>query len=229
MKFTQARINAFRPPVGKPEYELIDDAMPGFGVRWRANVAGKFGAGVYFAKAKVGAKHSRLGLGKICKVTLEHAQAEARDYFALAARKVNPSTERAKAVAKVNDTVESHIDGFVAYLRDDQQRGASHIKDVERTLHRYLKALHGFTPVDIDRAMVTKQLERIKVENGASMSRHCRSHAATFFAWLMATGVPLLVNPVVGTPTTKYKPREKMPTWDEMCSIWAALPDASMY
>ncbi len=125
-------------------------------------------------------------------------------------------------VVKINDTLERDIDGFVGHLRD-KQCSTFHVCDVQRTLRRYLKDLHAFNPVDVDRAMITKQLDRIKIENGASTSRHCRSHASAFFAWLMAKGVPLVANPVSGTPTTSYKPREKLLTWDEMRLIWAAL------
>jgi hypothetical protein len=75
---------------------------------------------------------ARLSLGKVSKVTLADAQATARAHFALVASKVNPSTERAKAVAKVNDTLADRIDGFRDYLRDKKERSAGHIHEVER-------------------------------------------------------------------------------------------------
>jgi Arm DNA-binding domain len=183
MKFTQAKINAFRPPPGKREHEEIDDAMPGFGARWRANGASSYGEGVYFVKFKIGRKHGRLSLGKVSKVTLADAQADARTHFAMVARKVNPSTERAKAVVKVNDTIADHINGFRNYLRDEKVRSASHIHEVERSLRRYFVALHRFNPVDVDRAMVTKELSRIRTENGPIAADRSRSHLSTFSAY----------------------------------------------
>ena len=101
MKFTQARVNSLRPPAGKADHDEIDDAMPGFGVRFRGG-----GLGTYFIKYKIGTQHGRLSLGKVSKVTLADAQAAARRHFSGVADKVNPSTERAKAVAKASDTIE---------------------------------------------------------------------------------------------------------------------------
>jgi integrase len=168
---------------------------------------------------------ARLSLGKVSKVTLADAQATARAHFALVASKVNPSTERAKAVAKVNDTLADRIDGFRDYLRDKKERSAGHIHEVERSLRRYFVALHRFNPADVDRAMVTKELSRIRTENGPIAADRSRSHLSTFFAWLMATGVPIAFNPVSGTVTNGRKSRERLLTGDEVRPIWAALPN----
>ena len=132
-------------------------------------------------KYRIGGKDGRPSLGKISKVSLADAQAAARDYFAMVARKINPSVERAKAVVKVNDTVEGYIDDFIKYLRDDKKRSAAHVDGVTRTLRKYAAALHAFNPADVDRAMVAKQLKRIKNESGASTADHCRSHLSGFF------------------------------------------------
>ncbi len=97
MKFTQSRINAYRLPAARrphDEHELIDDAMPGFGIRWRAYAAAEWGEGAYFAKGKIGGTHSRLSLVKISKVALDEAHAEVRGFFGMIARRINPSTVR---------------------------------------------------------------------------------------------------------------------------------------
>ena len=77
MKFTQSRVNSFQPPAGKTDHDEIDEAMPGFGVRFRNG-----GTGAYFIKYKIGDKHGRLSLGKVGKVSLADAQAAARRHFA---------------------------------------------------------------------------------------------------------------------------------------------------
>ena len=45
MRFTQARVNSLKPPAGKADHEEIDEAMPGFGIRFRNG-----GSGTYFIK-----------------------------------------------------------------------------------------------------------------------------------------------------------------------------------
>ena len=112
MRFTQARVNSLKPPAGKADHEEIDEAMPAFGIRFRNG-----GPGTYFIKYQLGGKHGRLSLGKVSKVTLADAQAAAQRHFAVIADKIDPSIERAKAVAKVSDTIEPLIDDFVGYLR----------------------------------------------------------------------------------------------------------------
>ena len=130
MKFTQARVNGIRPPAGKSDHEELDEAMPGFGVRFRNG-----GSGAYFIKYRIGGRDGRLSLGKVAKITLADAQSAARRHFALLADKVDPSIERAKAVAKVNDTIEPLIGDFVGYLRR-KGRSESYQGEVERSFWR---------------------------------------------------------------------------------------------
>ena len=160
MKFTQSRVNALRPPAGKADYEEIDEGMPGFGIRYRNG-----GAGVYFVKYKIGGKHGRLSLGAVGKITLADAQAAARRHFAMVADKISPSTERAKAIAKVSDTIEPLIDDFLAYMVR-AGRSVSHRIEVERSLRRYFEPLHHFSAGDINRAMVAKLLSTIRADHG---------------------------------------------------------------
>ena len=175
MKFTQARVNSLKPPAGKADHEEIDEAMPGFGVRFRNG-----GAGVYFIKYKIGDKHGRLSLGKVSKVTLADAQAAAQRHFAVIADKINPSTERAKAVAKVSDTIEPLIDDFIGYLRRNG-RADTYLVEVERSLRRYFRPLHRFDAADINRAMVAKVLATIRTDRGPIAADRSRAHLSKFF------------------------------------------------
>ena len=132
MKFTQARVNSLKPPAGKADHEEMDEAMPGFGVRFRNG-----GPGTYFIKYKIGGKHGRLSLGKVARSRSADAQAAAKRHFAVLADKINPSVERAKAVDKVSDTIEPLIDDFAGYLRR-KGRADTYLAEVERSLRRYL-------------------------------------------------------------------------------------------
>ena len=150
MRFTQARVNSLKPPAGKADHEEIDEAMPGFGIRFRNG-----GSGTYFIKYRLGGKDGRLSLGKVSKITLADAQAAAKRHFAVLADKIDPSIERARAVAKVSDTIEPLIDDFVGYLRRNG-RADTYLAEVERSLRRYFSPLHRFNAADINRAMIAK-------------------------------------------------------------------------
>ena len=86
MRFTQARVNGLKPPAGKADHDEIDEAMPGFGIRFRNG-----GSGTYFIQYRIGGKDGRLSLGKVTKITLGDAQAAAKRHFAVIADKIDPS------------------------------------------------------------------------------------------------------------------------------------------
>ncbi len=219
MKFTQARVSGFKPPASKADHEEIDDSMAGFGVRFRNG-----GAGVYFIKFKIGNKHGRLSLGAISKVTLADAQAAAKRHFALITdKKINPSTERARATGKASDTIEPLLDGFIAYLRRNG-RAESYLGDVERSLRRYFRPLHRFAAADINRAMIAKELARIRTECGPTTADRARAHLSKFFSWAIAEGLAD-ENPVSGTAKTGTKARDRVLQDSELAAIWQALGD----
>ena len=215
MKFTQSRVNGLKPPAGKADHEELDEAMPGFGVRFRNG-----GSGTYFIKYRLGGKDGRLSLGKVGKVTLVDAQAAARRHFASIADKIDPSIERAKAAAKVNDTIVPLIDDFAGYMVR-AGRSVSHLTDVERSLRRYFQPLHCFGAGDINRAMVAKLLSTIRTDHGPIAADRARAHLSKFFAWAIAEG-HADSNPVAGTLKTGAKARERVLQGFELAAIWSA-------
>ena len=180
-------------------------------------------AGVYFVKYKIGGKHGRLSLGAVGKVTLADAQAAARRHFAMVADKISPSTERAKAIAKVSDTIEPLIDDFLAYMVR-AGRSVSHRVEVERSLRRYFEPLHRFCAGDINRAMVAKLLVDDQGRHGPIAADRSRAHLSKFFSWAIAEG-HADSNPVAGTNKTGGKPRERVLQDSELLAIWNALGD----
>ena len=126
-----------------------------------------------------------MSLGKVSKVTLADAQAAARRHFAVIADKINPSIERAKAVAKVSDTIEPLIDDFVSYLRRNG-RADTYLAEVERSLRRYFSPLHRFNAGDINRAMIAKLLATIRTDRGPIAADRSRAHLSKFFTWMIS-------------------------------------------
>jgi integrase len=222
VKFTQSRINNFQPPAGKIDHDEIDEAMPGFGVRYRNG-----GTGTFFIKFKIGDKHGRLSLGKVGKVTLADAQAGARKHFAAIAEKIDPSVERARMAAKASDSTGPLIDDFMRYLeiskkRNGKKRSLSYLKENERTLRVYCKGLHRLSAGDINRAMVAKIVATVRDERGPIAADRSRAHLSAFFTWTIAEG-RTEINPVAGTNKTGSKARERVLQDSELLAIWNAL------
>lgn len=219
MKFTQTAVNKLKAPSGKADHVEFDDSMPGFGIRFRAG-----GPGTYFIQFKIGAKHGRLSLGKVAKITLDDAKAAAKREFAKVADKVNPAVERAKAAAKQADTIALSIDAFVEHLRREGRAG-THIAAVERTLRRYLQPLHRFAVADIDRAIVASALTKIRTERGPIAADRSRAHASKFWSWMIGEGLTDR-NPILGTNKSGAdRPRERVLTDGELTAIWKALEE----
>jgi integrase len=218
VRFTQSRVNSLKPPAGKSDHEELDEAMPGFGVRFRNG-----GPGAYFVKYRLAGRDGRLSLGKVGKVTLADAQSAARGHFALLAGKVDPSLERARTVAKARDTIEPLVDDFLAYMVR-KGRSASHRVEVERSLRRRFQPLHRYNAADIDRAMVAKLLSTIRTDHGVIAADRARAHLSSFCSWLIAEG-HADHNPVAGTLKTGGKPRERVLRDDELLAIWNAAGD----
>jgi integrase len=180
MRFTQTNVNSLKPPAGKSDHDEIDDAMPGFGIRFRNG-----GSGTYFIKYKIGSKHGRLSLGKVTKVTLAAAQAAAKKQFAAIAEKVDPAVERAKAVSKASNTITPLIPDFIDYLTRNG-RSLSYLAENTRSLNQYFKTLHRFSAADINRAMVAKELSKIRADRGPISADRSRAHLSKFFSWAIA-------------------------------------------
>ena len=218
MKFTQTNVARFRPPAGTPDHWEPDDALPGFGMRFRNG-----GLGVYAIRYNIGSKEGRLSLGQVAKVTLNEARAAAKRQFAAIAQKIDPSVERAKAVAKASDSMEPLIVDFVDYLARNG-RSASYLAENTRSLNRYFKALHRFSAADISRAIVAKELSRIRADRGPISADRSRAHLSKFFNWAIAEGLAES-NPTSGTNKTGSKARDRVLQNKELAAIWQMLGD----
>jgi integrase len=218
MRFTQTTINSLKPPAGKADHVEFDDAMPGFGVRFRNG-----GPGTYFIQYKIGEKHGRLSLGKVGKISLNAAKIAAKKQFAGIAEKRDPAIERATAVAKVSGTIEPLIDDFLDYLGRNG-RSQSYLAENKRSLNRYFKSLHRFGVADINRAMVAKELSGIRADRGPIAADRSRAHLSKFFNWAIAEGLAE-GNPVSGTNKTGSATRERVLQDKELAAIWKALGD----
>ena len=80
MKFTESNIVKLRPPARKADHWQPDEALPGFGVRFRNG-----GVGVYGVRYSIAGRDRRLSYHPVAKVTLADARAWAKHQFALVA------------------------------------------------------------------------------------------------------------------------------------------------
>jgi integrase len=217
MKFTQANVTAFQSPPGKADHFEWDEALPGFGIRVQNG-----GRKSYVAQYKIGTRQRRLSLGKVEKVKFSAAQKEAKSIFELVAKKIDPATERAKAVAEAGQTFNPAIDGFLAKLKEE--RAESYHAATKKYLEEHFKALHKLPLTSIDRAMAAKELNTIKEERGPIAMNRARSAGSAFFNWVIREGL-CETNPFDKTNKNGETHRERTLTPRELKVIWNGVPD----
>jgi integrase len=212
-------VTKIKPPAGKADHWEPDETMDGFGIRFRDG-----GDGTYGIRYSLAGRDRRLSLGKVSRVSLADARIWAREQFTAVAKRIDPAIARARTAAEATSTIEPLVDVFLEYLRANG-RAESYLADNTRSLKKYFRALHPYAANDITRAMVSKELARIRIENGPIAADRSRSHLSKFFGWCIGEGLMENNNPVVGTNRVGGQARQRILSDAEIRSIWAALGD----
>jgi hypothetical protein len=162
MKFTNDSVRRFRLSPGKSERIEFDDAMPGFGLRVRAG--DKREHRTFIAQYKIGAKHRRITLGNVAKVTLEDARQRARIIFGKVADGKDPANEKAEARQAASHT----LGPVIARYLEAKEAGlkASSYRETKRHLENHWKPLHGLALSSVNRANVAAQLTALAKNSG---------------------------------------------------------------
>ena len=220
MKFTQTNVATLRAPVGSTDHTEWDDVMPGFGIRFRDG-----GAGSYTIKFSLHGKQVKLGLGKVSKVALIDAKTEAQQHFAKIAKGENPALERAKGVAKATGTTIGNLVPLFIANQEAKGRVKTYVDENKRSLERYFSDLHKFTPDDVNRKMISAELDEITADHGPIAMTRSRAHLSKFFSWAIAKGHVEGGNPVSSTEKFESALRDRQHTEKELAIIWRESND----
>lgn len=237
MKFTQTNVNKLPAPKGG-DVTIWDEALPGFGIRFRNG-----GAGTYIIRYRLNGKQQRLPLGAVAQVTLEDAQIEAKQLFAKVAKAVDPAEERRVATAAaLNKAAAAQTIGLLAPLfiasQEAKGRVKSYLDENRRSLYRldkdgvqdaYFAELHGFAPDAVTRRMIAAELNEINADCGPIAMTRCRAHLHKFWNWAIAQGYVDGGNPVSGTEKFNPKARDRRHNAKELAIIWRESDDDNDY
>jgi integrase len=214
VKFTEANVKSFKAPAGKSDHIEFDDSMPGFGLRIRGGER-KY----YIAQYRVGKKSGRATLGNASKVTLADAKVHAKKLFDLAAARINPSTQRAKAATKASETFDKYVDPFLAAFKAEWSE--KYYNDNTRALKIHFKGLHGLPLDDIQRENIADELTEIRKIGATTMNRS-RAALSKFFNWAIGEG-RCKHNPVDKTNKASEIQRDRELSQNELRRVWNAL------
>jgi integrase len=222
---TAKAIDALRPAPAGMRYEVMDPAVPGFGVR----VTDK-GKRTYVLVGRFpGSKHpTRREISVVGKLTLEEAHKEARKWNALIKRGIDPKVEveheRQAELRKKRHTftavAEEYLRRHVAKQRTEKKTRRAIVVELLPTL--------GKRPIaEITREEVKDLLRTIIDRPAPRMAELVYQHLRGLFAWAENEGT----YGIEGAPTDKIKPKlffgERKPRTrvlsdDELSAFWRA-------
>ncbi len=226
MKFTQANVRKLTAPEAKSDITIWDEAMPGFGIRFRNG-----GAGVFVIQYSLHGKPCKIGLGKVLQVSLDAAQTEAKQHFATIAKKVDPRVQLAQLTAKSKSSgnLGSYVAGYLAYLKtkrrvpsylDENVRSLGGVDSRGKTLAGHFADLHRYRLDDITRAMIAEELRELVEDRGPIAMTRARAHLHAFWTWAIGEGYCEHGNPVAGTLKYDSAKRDRQHSERELMLIW---------
>jgi len=221
MKFTQAEVHRFKIKAGKSEHIEFDESMPGFGLRIRAG--DKAEHRTFIAQYKIGAKHRRITLGDVRKVTLENARKEARRIFGKVANGHDPANEKAERRSAASHTLDATIARYLEAKATEFKPRT--MVEVKRYLEKDWQSLHNLAIASIARANVAATLSAIAKSKGGATANRARAALSAMFRWAIGEGL-CDQNPVVGSNRHEENGhRERSLSDDEVAKLWLAAPE----
>ena len=222
VKFTKPAIAALTLPEGETDRIWFDDAMPGFGVRFR-----KGGRKVWIVQYRFAGRQRRYTIGRLDSLEL----AKAREAAHMALSKVglgrDPQGEKVRAKVDAAVTFGAVVDRYlVAAAKRLRPRSYA---EAARHLKVSWVSLAKMSIRAIDRATIADRLATMATTRGTTAADHARTHLSALFTWAMREGLTD-ANPVLFTnrPATARK-RDRVLTDAELLEVWRATVNGTPY
>jgi integrase len=215
MKLTAGSIRAYRLPPGMAGQDIVDDALPGFHIRFRAS-------GAHAYAVRYGPKGARRWhtIGPVSSFTLEQARAAAKEFQVALALGRDPAREKAAAKVAAMNTFGALVSPYVAMKRLSRRERT--VDEVERYLRGHARPLHKLPVREIDRATVAALLAEVEKTHGPGARNNLRNYASGFFSWMIGEGL-VDSNPVAVTRKAASKSRDRLLTDAEVKAILSAV------
>jgi len=221
MKFTQTTIAKFKIEAGKSEHIEFDESMPGFGLRIRVGDKGEHRT--FITQYKIGAKHRRITLGDVRKVTLDNARREAKRIFGSVAHGRDPANEKAERRSAASYTVDAVITRYLDAKAGELK--ARSLVEATRHLQKNWSSLHNLAVASVGRANIAAALSVMAKMQGPVTANRARGALSAMFRWAIGEGL-CENNPVAGTNRqTENGHRERSPSDSEVAKVWLAAPE----
>jgi integrase len=208
-----------------PGARITDAAIEGFVARCLPS--GKVSFGYQYTDKTSGARRW-LGLGLHGAITVNEARELAKQYAGKVAARRDPAAELEAKQARSENTVDNVLDKFLAiYVPQKKLRSAAAIAGA---FARYVRpALGGKVIYDLDRADITKMLDKIAAEH-PRMADVTLAYLRKAFNWQQTRDGKFKTPIVIGMArtTTKDYARDRILAPDELADIFRALGELEL-
>jgi integrase len=223
MKFTSKSVASFSVPKGKTDHIEFDDALPGFGIRFRNEKA----TWVYQWSTGSGATRStkRMTIGKFPALPLEQARKLAAELDSRVTLGHDPAAEKRERIEDSADTFGNLVTDYVA--AQESKLTATMVSELRRYLIVYAAPLHRLPVKKVNLKILAKLLDDFAKGDGINTGRprkgttvnRMRSAVSACFQWAMKKG-RAESNPVLLTEQMEEVSRKRFLSDDEIKIVW---------
>jgi integrase len=215
MNLTAQTVATLKLNPGEADKFWFDDAIPGFGIRIRAN-----GTRTWVYQYKIGAKQRRMSLGSASAIKPTQARAIASELYAKRKLGGDPAAERHVKVERAQHTFGSLTAKYLDYQKRSMRERS--YKQISRHLEAHAAALHKLPIDSIDQRTIADRLSGVEKASGSVTANRVRATMSAMFSWGMREGLAS-VNPVANTNKRAERPRDRVLKDAELRLIWRAL------
>jgi integrase len=215
MKLTEGIANKIEVPAGAREFTVLDDTLPGFGLR-------KFRSGraSYFVKYSFGARQRKITLGAVVPGVLAEMRRKASDLLARARLGQDVSAERKRVRQRQTVIFEDLTEIYLAHRRKEMR--PSTYDAASRHFAQHWQCFHGWEIKNIARRDIVREIDIMAEARGAVTADRAKATLSTFFAWAIEKDY------VETNPTRDIRQRgqksktTRVLTEAELVAIWRA-------
>jgi integrase len=228
MKFTSKSVASFNVPKGKTDHIEFDDALPGFGIRFRNGKASwifqwSTGSGVT-------RRTTRMKIGIYPALPLEQARKIAAELNSKITLGHDPSAEKRERIEEAADTFGQLAKDYLA--AQEGRLSPTMISELRRYLIYYAAPLDRLPVKKVNLKILAKLLDDFAKGDGINTGRprkgatvnRMRSAVSACFQWAMKKG-RAESNPVLLTEQLGQVSRKRFLSDDEIKIVWDSAGD----
>jgi integrase len=228
MKFTSKSVVSFNVPKGKTDHIEFDDALPGFGIRFRNGKASWIFQ--WSTGSGVARRTTRMKIGIYPALPLEQARKIAAELNSKITLGHDPSAEKRERIEEAADTFGQLAKDYLA--AQEGRLSPTMISELRRYLIYYAAPLDRLPVKKVNLKILAKLLDDFAKGDGINTGRprkgatvnRMRSAVSACFQWAMKKG-RAESNPVLLTEQLGQVSRKRFLSDDEIKIVWDSAGD----